>query len=160
MNSKHLTKEQKEFYSSLSELFQDSITDIQMVNLQCDSLQWKNFPIKPTNLQTNLWCLLVFGENDIHIYVNPTEQTILGFRVNASMKPPEEQLFSFSQFSKWNVTSIFKKSLFGYKEDKFRFQLHYTINNDENRISNTIVIETNTKIQPIIHSINKYLKTR
>ena len=156
MKSKYLTAEQKEFYNELSLKFNDSITNIEMINLQCDSFQWKHFPIKPNAAQTNLWCILAFGEKDLHLYVNPTEPTILGFRVNASVIAPKEQLFSFSQFTKWSVKPIIKKTLFGLKEEKLRFQLHYTITTNNDSISNSIIVESNSTVQPIILSISKY----
>lgn len=156
MKTRKLSAEQKEFFDELSIKFNDKVLDIEMINLKADSLGWKSFPIKPLGAKTDLWCLLIYGENKLHIYVNPTEQTILGLRVNSASKPQKEQLLTFSQFITWSINPIKRKTIFGFKEEKLRAVLKYTSNSELGDVSSFILFETTSNIGTIIERMNTY----
>ncbi len=157
MSTTHLSEEQREFYAELSEKFNDTVESIEMVCFEAEKFLFKSLEMIPTPGRESIWAILVFGKNGIYIYINPTETTILGFKVGGNKKLPKEQLFSFKNFSSWQATPIKKKTLFGQKPEKYAFMLQISFESlNFGSVSGSILVQTQVNASDTLEKMKSY----
>ncbi len=159
MISKKLTEEQREFYAELSEKFNDTVQSIEMICFEGSQSLFEGLGLKLPPGRKNLWGIIAYGEKGLHIYVNPTETTILGFKVGNQKKAPKEQLFSFDNFTSWNVEQPVKKILWFSMLEKYSLLLHIeqTMPTNES-VRGTFLLQTQTLAKETLAKMNKYKK--
>ncbi len=159
MSTKYLTEEQKEFYAELEEKCNDKVDSIEMICFDTSKAVFESLGLRLPAGRKTLWAILVFGEKNMHIYVTPTETTILGFKVGNQRKSPKEQVFSFEQFSSWNIEPIMKKTLFGLKAEKYSLQLHFSYNSErQEEVKGSMLLQVQTIAKDTLFKMQKYQK--
>ncbi len=159
MNTKIVNEEIKEFYEELSQKCDDTITSLEMVCLEANAELFDALELKLPPGKKSLWCILAYGEKGLYIYVNPTETTILGFKVGNNRKPLKEQVFSFADFSTWKAESIVKKTFFWTRIEKYSLVLHITYNSSKaGDIRGTFLIQTQLSAKETLSKMNGYAK--
>ncbi len=143
MSIKYISDEQKEFFEDLSGKFNDTIESVEMICIDGDKNFLHSIGLSFPPGRKTLWAILAFASKGLHIYVNPTETTILGFKVGTPKKAPKEQLFSFSTTTEWNVEPILKNTLFGKRVDKYNLSLSIAYpSNEAGTVRGTLLLQT------------------
>lgn len=125
--SSSIDSERELFFNEMSERLNDIVQAVEMVSIETSDSTWDLIKITPIGRQKELWGLLVFCEKSLHFYAHSTESPIMGMiRATSSRKPPVEQLLSFSSFTSWKAELIIKRTIFGKKNEKFAFLVHFT----------------------------------
>ncbi len=159
MSAKRLTEEQKELYNDLSTVFNDTVVSIEMVCFEGETALFNALNLRLPAGRKNLWAILVYGESGLHIYVNPMETTILGFRVGGQKKDLKEQFFSFANFDSWKVEPILKNTVFGKRADKFRLLLQVKYSSEDNKTTaGMFVLETQMNANDTLKKMSGYLQ--
>ncbi len=157
MSKVRLTEEQKEFYQELSEKCNDTITSIELVSFQGSETYFNYLGIILPPGRKDLWAILAFGEKGLHIYVSPSETTILGFKVGNQKKAPKEQLFSFDSFLSWSIEQPIKRVFFWEKLEKYSLVLNFEISSPtQGNVKGSFVLQTQMLAKETRAKINSY----
>ncbi|MGI5173927.1 hypothetical protein H0R92_10075 [Treponema sp. OMZ 840] len=112
----------EEFFNEMQGRLGDEVLELEMVCFEAEKDVFAALNLKPQ--KDGLWGLLIMCKHSLHFYVHPSESPFaVLFRTASNGKPPAEQIFSFSAFSRWTVQKIQKRSLFGNAYEKYRLVL-------------------------------------
>ncbi len=157
MRTTFLTNEQKEFFAELSQKFEDTIESVEMVCFDGDKHLFESIGLQLPPGRNNLWAILAYGKEGLHIYVNPTEATILGFKLGNQKTAPKEQLFSFSNFASWDVETVVKRFLCFQSVNKYALSLNITYNSPvQGDVRGTLLIQTQMPAKNILSKMKEY----